>query len=67
VGGRVKLEHECPKESLKLSLPGSCKILISILESNPDHFSLSRPMRLSEVDADAAKVTHLGVGGMCQI
>jgi hypothetical protein len=44
-GGRVIQKHECPKESLKLSLPGSYQNLISILESNPVNFGQSLATR----------------------
>jgi len=66
-GGRVIQELECPKESLKLILPGSCQNLISILESNPVDFGLSWASRWSEVDADSGKVAHWGAGGVCQV
>jgi hypothetical protein len=45
-GGRVIQEHECPKESLKLSLPKSFQNLISIFKSNPADFGRSRVMRV---------------------
>jgi hypothetical protein len=64
-GGRVI--HECPKESLKWSFPGSCQNLVSILKSNPSDFGQSRAMRWSEVDANSGKVAHRGDGGVCQI
>jgi hypothetical protein len=57
-GGRVVQEHECPKESLKLSLPGSCQNLISIFKSNPADFGRSQVTQWSEVDVDSGKVAH---------
>jgi hypothetical protein len=60
-------EHECPKKSLMLSLPGSCQDLISIFKSNPADFGHSRVTRWSEVDAVSGKVAHWGAGGVCQI
>ena len=46
---RVIQEHKCPKESLKLSLPGSYQNLISIFKLNPADFGRSRVTRWSEV------------------
>jgi hypothetical protein len=63
----VILFYEYPKESLKLSLPGSCQNPIGILEFNFVDFGQSRVTGWSEVDANSVKVAHWAAGSVCQI
>jgi hypothetical protein len=66
-GGRVIQEHKCPKESLKVSLPGSCQNLIRILESNPVHFGQSRATWWSYSAKSKNTLGQWVLKGVCQV
>jgi hypothetical protein len=66
-GGRVLQELECPKKSLRLSLPGSCKNLISIFKLNPADFGQSWATRWSFRAKSKNTSGQWVLEGVCQI